>query len=72
MDRSKLKNKTNKSKDPNDIASYRKQLNLVVSLKNPNSTNVYKSSLSEKYKIRTTLWILIMPEIVFWKVLKLS
>ena len=72
MDRSKLKNKTNKSKDPNDIASYRKQHNLVVSLKNPNSTNVYKSSLSEKYKIRTTLWILIMPGIVFWKVLKLS
>ena len=38
----------------------------------PDSTNVYKSSLSEKYEIRTTLWILIMPEIVFWKVLKLS
>ena len=38
---------------------------------NPNSTNVYKSSLSEKYEIQTTLWILIMPEIVFWKVLKL-
>ena len=39
---------------------------------NPNSTNVYKSSLTEKYGIRTTLWRLIMPEIVFWKVLKLS
>ena len=43
MDRSKLKNKTNKSKDPNDIASYRKQHNLVVSLKTqilPMSTKV--------------------------------
>ena len=32
MKRSRLKNKANKSKDPVDIANYKKQRNLVVSL----------------------------------------
>ena len=32
MKRSRLKNKANRSKDPVDIASYKKQRNLVVSL----------------------------------------
>ena len=32
MKRSKLKNKANRSKDPVDIANYKKQRNLVVSL----------------------------------------
>ena len=38
---------------------------------NPSSTSVCKSSLSEKHETWTTLWILIMSEIVFCKVLKL-
>ena len=32
MERSRLKNKTNKLKQPTDIASYKKQRNVVVSL----------------------------------------
>ena len=32
MKRSRLKNKANRSKDPVDIANYKKQRNLVVSL----------------------------------------
>ena len=32
MEKSRLKNKANKSKQPTDIASYKKQRNLVISL----------------------------------------
>ena len=38
--RSRLKNKTNRSKDPVDIANYKKQRNLVVSLNVKQSLNV--------------------------------
>ena len=55
-----------------DLNLSKKPSELLASRLNPNSTNVYKSSLSEKYEIPTTLWILIMSEMVFWKVLKLS
>ena len=48
MERSRLKNKANKSKQPTDIASYKKQRNLVVSLNRQSKLDYFNSISSSK------------------------
>ena len=48
MERSKLKNKTNKSRQSTDIASYKKQRNLVVSLNRKSKLDYFNSISSSK------------------------
>ena len=48
MERSRLKNKANKSKQPTDIASYKKQQNLVVSLNRQSKLDYFNSISSSK------------------------
>ena len=43
MEESRLKNKANKSKQPTDIASYKKQRNLVVSLNGQSKLDYFNS-----------------------------
>ena len=43
MERLRLKNKTNKSKQPTNIASYKKQRNLVVSLNRQSKFDYFNS-----------------------------
>ena len=48
MEKSRLKNKANKSKQPTDIASYKKQRNLVVSLNRQSKLDYFNSISSSK------------------------
>ena len=48
MERSRLENKANKSKQPTDIASYKKQRNLAVSLNIQSRLDYFNSISSSK------------------------
>ena len=48
MERSRLKNKANKSTQPTDIVSYKKQRNLVISLNKQSKLNHFNSISSLK------------------------
>ena len=52
MERSKLINKANKSKQPTDIASYKKQRNLIVSLNRQLKLD-YLNSISSSKPFKT-------------------
>ena len=48
MERSRLKNKANKSKQPTDISSNKKQRNLVISLNRQSKFDYFSSIFSSK------------------------
>ena len=48
MEKSRLKNTANNSNQPTDIASYKKQKNLVISLNRPSEFDYFNSIFSSK------------------------